>query len=334
MYFENSPVTSTNFSSKSCTTKGSLKASKKRQTPPHQSFSTLNKALFLLNKYKKSACKFIHQADWVSAQLSDNCDYSDYHNCHKLGFNPQTNTWHNEALQNLTLKQLPKVVAPGVFLSLNKNPLFNKSTLLISGTTDSNAAFIASGINQFGQAITSLGTTLVLKTYSPIRIESAKHGIYSHKYKNGWIVSGASNCGTGILKQFFNHEEILALSTQLLPNTPTGLNYYPLTKQGERFPIADPNKTAKLTPQPKSQLVFFQAILQNIAKIEVQGYQLFHQLGAPYPSHIFSAGGGAVNSKWQQIRQQHCKVSISKASNTNASFGTALLALSGYNATL
>jgi D-ribulokinase len=69
--------------------------------------------------------------------------------------------------------------------------------------------------------------------------------------------------------------------------------------------------------------------LTGIARIEAQGYQLLQELGADRLTQIYTAGGGAQNSTWQTIRQKLIGVPISPASQQDAAYGAALLALNG-----
>ena len=61
---------------------------------------------------------------------------------------------------------------------------------------------------------------------------------------------GASNTGGAVLKEFFTGEQLKDLSAQIDPDQPSGLDYYPLIKPGERFPVNDPNLEPRLTPRP------------------------------------------------------------------------------------
>jgi sugar (pentulose or hexulose) kinase len=49
------------------------------------------------------------------------------------------------------------------------------------GTTDSIAAFVAAGVSEPGQAVTSLGSTLAVKLLSESRVDDASYGVYSHR---------------------------------------------------------------------------------------------------------------------------------------------------------
>ncbi len=61
---------------------------------------------------------------------------------------------------------------------------------------------------------------------------------------------GASNTGGAVLKEFFTSDQLKELSAQIDPDQPSGLDYYPLTKPGERFPVNDPHLEPRLTPRP------------------------------------------------------------------------------------
>lgn len=58
----------------------------------------------------------------------------------------------------------------------------------MAGTTDSIAAFLASGACQAGQAVTSLGSTLAIKMLSTVPVEDNSRGIYSHRLGTQWLV--------------------------------------------------------------------------------------------------------------------------------------------------
>jgi D-ribulokinase len=85
----------------------------------------------------------------------------------------------------------------------------------------------------------------------------------------------------------------------------------------------------RLKPRPDRDRDFLHGLLTGIARIEAQGYQLLQELGADYLTQIYTAGGGAQNSTWQAIRQNLMGVSIAPASQQEAAYGAALLALSG-----
>ena len=198
-----------------------------------------------------------------------------------------------------------------------------------AGTTDSIAAFIASGASRPGEAVTSLGTTLVLKLLSENRVEDPASGVYSHRFGKLWLAGGASNSGSGVLRQFFSNAQLAALSEQIDPGKPSALDYYPLTKPGERFPVNDPGLAPRMAPRPDSDVIFLQGLLEGIARIEATGYKRLQELGASPPQRILTAGGGASNLIWQSIRQNALGLPVSPSFQTEAAYGTAMLAMKG-----
>ncbi|HID81848.1 MAG TPA: carbohydrate kinase, partial [Thiotrichales bacterium] len=185
------------------------------------------------------------------------------------------------------------------------------------------------GASHSGDAVTSLGSTLVIKLISDKPVYSANYGIYSHRLGDQWLVGGASNSGGAALKKYFNQQEMDALTPQLKPQHPTELNYYPLPGTGERFPFNDPNMKAKINPVA-DRLKFFQGLLESIARIEKMGYEKLSELGCKYPERIFTTGGGAKNSAWREIRSSVLQRPVLIPEQTDAAFGSALLARRGF----
>ena len=113
------------------------------------------------------------------------------------------------------------------------------------------------------------------------------------------------------------------------PNAPTGLDYYPLPKPGERFPVNDPNLPPRLEPRPADDRVFFQGILEGIARIEAEAYAKLGELGASPLKSIRTAGGGAANAAWTAIRLKALGVPEQPSLSEHAAVGTARLAWRG-----
>ena len=294
--------------------------------------SSLAKALWLLDQHGAPARHILHQADWLSGWLLGHYGDSDENNCLKLGYDPQQRRWPDwlSPLLPDTLL-LPRVRPAGSDIGPIAAPVateygFPANTRIISGTTDSTAAFIAAGANRLGDAVTTLGSTLVLKVLSDRPVSSPQHGVYSHRLGDLWLVGGASNSGGAVLRQHFDDATIKRLSGQLDFDHPSGLDYYPLPGPGERFPTADPALPPRLQPRPANDRLFFQGLLEGIAAIEQQGYQLLHRLGAPWPSRIISSGGGAANRSWGRYRSQLLGIPEAAAEQTEAAYGSALLA--------
>lgn len=274
----------------------------------------------------------LHQADWIANRLCGEFGLSDINNCMKLGYDAQQDCWPPwlDAVR-VERNLLPRVLAPGTVMGQLTPELAQQFGVqhridIVAGTTDSTAAIYASGANKPGHAITSLGSTLVTKVISKTPIFDAEHGVYSQPFGRFWLVGGASNSGGNVLLKYFSREQLDNMTPQLRPQQPTGLNYYPLSQSGERFPIRDAKYPPRLTPRPKDDIVFFQAILEGMAEIERLAYERLQRLGAPYPERVISLGGGAKNCAWQTIRQNKLSVDVVTATQTEAAYGTALLA--------
>ena len=307
----------------------------------HSASSSLAKALNLLDKYPQTEI-FCHQADWLASSLTGRYGVSDENNCLKLGYdsiNQQRPNWLFSNDENAILPEalLPHIVAPGTKTGRVTSDLIEKYQLderciVVAGTTDSNAAVLATGASQTGDAVTSLGSTLVIKLFSEKPVFSPEYGIYSHRLNGHWLVGGASNTGGAVLLQHFTQTQLEEMTPDLKPGKPTGLDYYPLPATGERFPDNDCHKQSKISPRPASDTEFFQALLEGIANIEAEGYKKLEQLGAGTPDRIFTAGGGHKNPAWKKIREHITGFKITDAVHTEASYGSALLAKQGYQA--
>ncbi|AFZ29390.1 Carbohydrate kinase, FGGY [Gloeocapsa sp. PCC 7428] len=308
--------------------------------------SSLAKLLWLSQQPTFSDAKyFLHQADWLAFLLHGKLGISDYHNALKLGYDVEHfcyPAWLTQpaiafgAGLRPIAHLLPQVVVPGtpvaeVTASVATRFRLRRDCYVCAGTTDSIAAFLASGATSPGEAVTSLGSTLVLKLLSHTRIENSLYGVYSHRLGDLWLTGGASNTGGAVLKQFFSNTELEQFSRQIDPQQISPLDYYPLLQSGDRFPVNDPNLQPRLEPQPNNRVEFLHGLLESIARIEYQGYQLLQQLGATPLIRIYTAGGGAANTTWTAIRQRYFDVPLVMSQHTEAAYGTALLAMRGIN---
>jgi sugar (pentulose or hexulose) kinase len=285
----------------------------------------------------EAAAYFMHQADWLTALLSGEAGVSDYHNALKTGYDVERLCWPDwvQALPHAHL--LPQVISPGTSIGLIQPDIaehfgINHQCLIYAGTTDSTAAFIASGVNQTGTGVTSLGSTLVLKQLSEKRIDAAECGVYSHRFGDLWLVGGASNAGAAILRQYFDDERLAELSAQIDPQRDSPLDYYPLPKRGERFPRNDPQLEPKLLPRPDSDADFLHGLLQGLSRIEAAGYVKLSELGATPVRRVVTNGGGSKNAQWSEIRERLLGVPVNRAEHSEAAYGSALLCTGDYPA--
>jgi D-ribulokinase len=297
--------------------------------------SSLSKLIWYSKQsYFNQGKYFLHQADWLGFLCHGKLGISDYHNALKLGYDVEKLTYPKELKQLPFFYILPNIYSPGkpigkINQSMAQKFNISADCLISTGTTDSIAAFIASKAQLAGEAVTSLGSTLVLKLLSKTKIDDEKSGIYSHRFGNLWLTGGASNTGGAVLKQFFTEEELINLSLLINPDLNTNLNYYPLLKKGDRFPINDPFLEPKLEPRPKNKVKFLQGILEGITKIETLGYEKLQQLGSTKLIKVYTAGGGAKNEQWLKIRQQYLKIPVIPSQHIEAAYGSALLAKQG-----
>jgi sugar (pentulose or hexulose) kinase len=275
----------------------------------------------------------LHQADWIGGRLRGRYGDSDWNNALKLGFDPAAGRWP-DWLRRLPLGgvTLPDCHAPGTDLGAIDPAVAAATGLpaalrILAGTTDSTAATLAAGARTPGDAVTSLGSTLVLKIVGERPIASPAHGVYSHRLGDTWLAGGASNSGGAVLRQFFDDALLAALSARIDPATPSGLDYYPLPAPGERFPVAAPAMQPRLAPRPADDALFLKGLLEGISRIERDGYRLLRELGAPAPRRVLTVGGGADNATWTTMRSRLLDLPVAPAVHRDAAYGAARLAL-------
>ncbi len=302
--------------------------------PAAAATSGLAKMLWLKKRLGLERARlYLNQADWLSALLSGR-PVSDYHNALKLGADLETGQWPAWVEYLADVDYLPVLVKPGATLGLVERPRarelgLNPDCLVRAGTTDSIAAFLAAGVDRPGEAVTSLGTTLVLKLLSEIRVDDGRYGIYSHWFGDLWLAGGASNAGGGVLRQHFSDDELPALSARIDPAVSSGLDYYPLPRPGERFPINDPALPPRLEPRPTERAEFLHGLLEGLARIEALGYRRLAELGATSLAKVVTCGGGAANPVYERIRARMLDVPVSRAAEHEACYGAARLARFG-----
>lgn len=298
----------------------------------HGASSGLARALQLAQDHE--AHKILHQADWISFRLSG-LFVSDENNALKTGYDPVERCWPDWVDETgLPVSLLPDVLPAGTLVGpisedLAVRFLLPTSCQIVTGTTDGCASFLATGAAGIGDGVTALGTTLTLKILSDRPIFAPEYGIYSHRLGDQWLAGGASNSGGNVLLGFFTQQQIADLSTEINPEIPTDLDYYPLSKAGERFPISDPKLSPRLAPRPANDAIFLHGMFEGMSAIEALGFSRLTELGGPALRSLRSVGGGAQNAVWSRIRARRLKVLFLAAKSLEAAFGTALLAKRG-----
>jgi sugar (pentulose or hexulose) kinase len=272
-----------------------------------------------------------HQADWMMGWLLGDWRWGEEGNNLRLGWDLMTGTWAGSLSEQTWSPALPQVVPSGTVLGALDPAVAAVLDLppaceVVAGTTDANAAVLAADPGE-GDGIAVLGTTLVVKQFTPAPILA--RGVSCHRVAGRWLAGGASNAGAGVLARFFSDEQIRHLSRQIDPARPSGLALRPLPATGERFPDDDPDLEPILGPRPVSDALFLQALLEGLATIEARGWARLRALGAPPLERVISLGGGAANPQWRQLRQQAIGVPVLTRPGLAPALGTARLALEG-----
>lgn len=302
-----------------------------RETAALGSTSPLARAMELAGK----GTRILHQADWILGKLSGRYDVTDENNALKSGYDPIAREWPRWiARTGFDLRLFPAVVPAGarignITAGIAAQLGLPETAAIVAGTTDGCAAFLASGASEPGDGVTSLGTTLTLKLLSAEPVFAPDFGIYSHRIGGQWLAGGASNTGGAAIGAYFSKDDIARLTPLLQPDQSTGLDYYPLPRPGERFPVNDPDFPPRLGPRPADDRIFLQAILEGIARIEAEAYAKLGALGASKLKSIRTAGGGSANSAWTAIRLKALGVPEKPSLSEHAAVGTARLAWRG-----
>ncbi|MCP9943383.1 sugar kinase [Cyanobium sp. ATX 6E8] len=315
-----------------CTEQAAAAAALAGGGPAASASGSLARALHLLAQAEHSGeagpWLLRHQADWLMGWLMGNWRRGEEGNNLRLGWDLQRQRWSGAIDLQPWASGLPEICASGTVLdALAAGPAqrlgLPSHSQVVAGSTDANAGVLAAEPLS-GDGITVLGTTLVLKQFSPKPIEGA--GISCHRVAGRWLVGGASNAGAGILRRFFSDGQIAELSRQIDPSQPTGLRLRPLPARGERFPVDDPNLEPVLEPRPISDGRYLQALLEGLTAIEQAGWQRLRAAGAPPLERVITLGGGARNPQWRQLRQQSLGVPVLNRPGLSAALGMARLA--------
>lgn len=272
------------------------------------------------------------EADYVARALARRDLPTDLNNALKAGGDPVKQRWPDWVSElGLTDRVLPALVEPGQRLcaidaGLSRKLGFSSPPVIAGGTTDGCAAALAAGLREIGDAVTSLGTTLVLKVLSDRPVFSAEHGIYSHRICGSWLVGGASRAGGAILRHVFGDAALETLADQPIADAPSSLRYVPLLSSGERFPVVDPYLQPVLDPRPASNGAYFLAIIDALVRWEQQGYDALTARGAPRVRRLSAVGGGTRNRAWMRTRRRDMGFAQVQAQSRMTAYGAARLA--------
>ncbi|MDP9812887.1 sugar (pentulose or hexulose) kinase [Rhizobium tibeticum] len=292
--------------------------------------SGLARAIYLSRG--QDAVTVVHQADWILMMLGCPARISDENNALKTGYDLASERWPEWIERaGMDVGALPKVVRAGKKVAPVAGYLRDlglpKSAFFHAGTTDGCASFLATGASEIGDAVTALGSTIVLKLASDRPINAPEFGVYSHRVGKFWLLGGASNSGGNVVRALIGDNKLGELTARTNPEQPLGLNYYPLLRPGERFPFNDPDYQPRLDPRPADDAQFFQAILEGMTEIERLGYRRLEELGAMPLKTLRTVGGGARNPAWTLMRSRALGVEPLPAKSLEAAVGTASLVI-------
>jgi sugar (pentulose or hexulose) kinase len=274
---------------------------------------------------------FLHATDFLNSWLAGRTDIpTDSTNAMKSGVDLETGDW----LENLPSLNLPGVVSPGVMIGeLSPEHCqrwgLNTGVKLVSGATDSNAAFYASGAGEPGEWSTTIGTTLAIKGISEARIDDPTGCIYCHRHPDGhWLPGGASNAGGEILREHSGELSVLETSpnVHLIPNDLV----YPSIRRGERLPFLDADFKPFFEGDERRGKDYLLACLEGIAFVEFLSYELLEKNGAFVGKKIFATGGAASSNLGLQIRADILQKSMHIPAHPHSAMGAAILAAAGY----
>lgn len=279
---------------------------------------------------------FFHSSDFLYSWLSGTTKIAtDFTNAMKTGVDLNREDWSEHEI--LRALNLPPIIRPGksfetVSGRLRKKWSLKNEVVLVSGSTDSNAAFYASGATQTGDWASTIGTTLAIKGLSRTKLLDESGRIYCHKYPDGfWLPGGASNAGAEIIRKNFAGKEQGIEENLKNSEVLTDGFVYPSIRVGERLPIASQDFRPFNTLQDQGEKVFYQACLEGIAFTEAMVFDLIRSLGGTTKGSLFAMGGTTKSSIGLQIRADVHQKILTIPANPNSAFGAAILAAAGYN---
>lgn len=277
-----------------------------------------------------------HAADILNWKLAGQRCESDWSHALKSGYDPQAGAWAPRALAlaDSAARLLGPVTAPGTLVGrvcadAAAETGLAEGTEIRLGMTDGCTAQIACGAAQAGEAVSVLGTTLVIKGTTPHRIDDPSAGVYSHRHPEGhWLPGGASNTGGEALASF-GAGRLVGLDREAEAYGPSGILCYPLSRQGERFPFNNTRARGFQLGDPSGEVASYRANLEGVAYLERLGYETLEGLGMGYVASPISAGGGNKSPLWLRIRAATLGRPLQTVADASSGKGAAIIAAGG-----
>jgi sugar (pentulose or hexulose) kinase len=271
---------------------------------------------------------FAHTPEYIVAHLTGqqlSAVATDWSHAMKTGVDLHSKSWSATATDTAQKSSitLPSVVAPGSLLGRTTDgdiPLY-------AGMTDGCTAQISVGATSMGSAVSTLGTTLVLKVVGDKEI--AGPGFYSHLLPaERWLGGAASNLGGISFEKY--QSEIKSWDQKAAAHGPASFAVYPLVGTGERFPIANKDMKCVATGTPQNEADEYRAILEGIAFAERYAFEILESAGAQISGAIYSAGGGSRSVIWSEIRATVMNRPIATVKDSGSDSGAAMIAAASH----
>lgn len=301
--------------------------------------SGLSKICWFLDNYPDKAEKvslWAHAADYIVGRLNGIWRISDFTSVLKTGYDLHNFLWPDFLQSKLALQRewFPDVVPSTTRLGRLSRAVAEETGLpldvvVVAGMTDGCASQIAAGAVQLGSWNTTIGTTLVVKGVSRVKLDDPDGTFYNHRHPQGyWMPGGASNTGADWVRADYPEHELEQLNNAASRLAPTRLLNWPLRQQGERFPFVAPQAKG-FGPLAVSPELRYTSGLEGVAYIERMAYDRVKDLTGQRPTRVYTAGGATRSRPWMQIRSNVLGVSIVTMKHTEAAVGAAIVAAAG-----
>ena len=271
---------------------------------------------------------FAHTPEFIIAHLTSqplSAVATDWSHALKTGVDLHSQSWSATArkIAEENSITLPVVVAPGALLghsTVGNIPIY-------AGMTDGCTAQISVGATSIGSAVSTLGTTLVLKVVG--NKEIAGPGFYSHLMPEGrWLGGAASNLGGISFEKY--QADIKQWDAKAAAHGPASIATYPLVGTGERFPVANKDLKALATGDPQDEADEYRSILEGIAFAERLAFETLEKAGAEITGAIYSAGGGSRSAIWSEIRATVMNRDVATVKDSGSDIGAAMIAAAAH----
>lgn len=276
-----------------------------------------------------AAARVVPITDAVLEALGAAPGHTDWTNALKLGWDPRTLRWPADAAALEAAGYLPQVAPPGSRASSRVRSAGTARTVVGRGATDSCAMHIAATGLQPAAWSVSLGSTVTWKATvtgapPPSSLDRLPPGAYAHRVADDvWLAAAASNCGGAVLAALEPGANLQERDRRA--RLPSGFAAYPLTRPGERFPIADPAFGGFGVPHSDDPRLHA-ALLEGVAFVIRLGVERLAGAGLPPPDAIHLTGGGARSERWTELIAAVLDCPLVPVPDASPALGAALLA--------